>query len=100
MTACPTCGHDPARKHATELEMQYPTFALALQTAADACGEEPKPIGEGCIGWRKMVWHQITVRKATVCVRSGKALKPGDRAWRQLSNTKGRAQRVAEGAWQ
>lgn len=100
MTACPTCGHDPDAKPRTELEREYPSNAAELQRAADQTGEEPREIGHGCIGWRGLVWHRITCRKATTCVRSGRAIAPGEAAWRQLSLTRGRDDRVADAAWQ
>lgn len=99
MTACPTCGHDPDRAHRSELERQFPVAAYALRQAAEATGEEPQAIGQGCIGWRGMVWQRVRLRKATICIRTGRALDPGDWAWRQLSTVKGRDQRVADDAW-
>lgn len=99
MTSCPTCGHDPDRRFKNELEMQHPTRAGELQAAAARCGEEPEPIGHGCIGWRGLVWHQIRCRKATICIRSGMTIVPGELAWRQLSEVRNRDWRVREDAW-
>lgn len=41
MTACPTCGHDPAEKHRGELERQFPTFAQQIRAEAERTGEDP-----------------------------------------------------------
>lgn len=99
MTACPTCGHDPDRRFRNELEMQHPTRAAELSAAAAQCGEEPRDIGYGMIGWRGLVWDRITIRKPTTCARTGRPLPAGSAAYRQLSEVKGREQRVAADAW-
>jgi hypothetical protein len=99
MTACPTCGHDPAAKHRGELERQFPAQAAELRRAAEQTGEDPHAIGHGLIGWRGLAWTQVQLRKPATCIVTGRFLNPGDRAWRQLSEQSGRDQRVADDAW-
>lgn len=99
MTACPTCGHDPAEKHRGELERQFPTFAQQIRAEAERTGEDPQAIGQGLIGWRGLAWQRVRLRKGSVCIRTARDLQPGDWAWRQLSEVRNRDHRVADDAW-
>jgi hypothetical protein len=52
------------------------------------------------VAWRGMVWASVNIRKPAVCVVTGAAIPPGASAWRQLSEVKGRDERVSAAAWE
>lgn len=104
---CPNCGHaiEAPAAHRGELERQLGSAALAeslMRSAKLAPGDAAVPLeagGRRFVAWRGLVWATCRLRKPAKCAVTGADLAPGEHAWRQLSEVKGREVRVSAAAW-